>query len=207
MEEEKLVSTDDPQNASVTDPHSTTAKECTVTDAGSLLSLTSPEVSEVEHQLQLADVPSETCIVPVLPPVQERSSGEMNMLSMNAASMNAQWQMLLKECEELSVKLTAFNNRLNSVKESCLPTALPSTTDEEEVATAAQTTAKENQSVEMQNTAIKEAVQTFQKFHVCFNEMNDKMKQWVPAIDAAKVGIAYHKPATSVTCTYVYIII
>ena len=192
-DEEKLVSTGDPQNASVTDPNLTTAKECTAT-VGSSLSLTSPEVSlthEVEHQLPdlpLAPV-GENYIVPVSRPAQEQSTGEMNntMFSMPWNAANTQWQILRKESEELSVKLTAFMSRLSCVSESCLPTALSNTTDNEEAGDAAARTTAEN--VEMQTTAIKEAVQTFQKFHVWFNEMDDKMKQWVPAIDAAKVSI------------------
>lgn len=195
--EEKLVSTGDPQNATESDQaNSVMAKESSAT-VDSSLSLTSPEVSPtqvVENYDQPAAAPSvrvEGFIVPVSRPIQEQSAGEMNntMFSMNAGNLNAQWQMLRnlqEECEQLSVKLTGFVTRLNRVNESHLPTALPSTADYDKA--AAQTTAKENENVEMQNAAIKEAVKTFQKFHACFNEMDDKMKQWVPAIDVAKAS-------------------
>ena len=193
-DERPVGASSESNHISRSDPNLITSKECS-TAGSSLLLLTSPEVSPTcvaENQLAvmpLSDSRRVESLVPVSP-IQEESRGALSnaIFPMSAASVNVefgvQWQILCKEYEQLSEKLISFVNRVNLINESL---AVPSTTNSDEIGAGAIATKGKSDSEQMLHAVIKEAVQRFQNFSGHFNTMEDKIKQWVPAIDAAKV--------------------
>ena len=119
-------------------------------------------------------------------PTQEKSgtgARSESTFSVSGANLSVQWNILCKESEQLSEKLTSFVTRLKRINGSRDTSQLMPPiggTDE--------TVAKEKEgTLTMLKEAIEEAAQTFQNFSSRFNEMDDKMKQWIPAAAAAQV--------------------
>lgn len=195
--EEMSVNTTQSLNASVSDPNSSTpSKESAPNECNAAVSssLDKPEISSthVQQDQPTAAQSSSEAIVPVLPVQEETTTGARNsetVFSRSSENMIAQWSTLCKESIELSEKMNAFVDRLNRINEIhsdtsgryLLAGSVPNTTDNDE-------TAAKKESLEMLNTAIEEAAQTLQNFNSRFNEMDNKMKQWVPVTDAAKAN-------------------
>ena len=200
--EEISVNTTQSLNASGSDPNSSTPSkesalefapnECNTAVSSSL---NTPEVSStnVQQDQPTAVQSSSEAIVPVLPIQEQTIAGTRNnetIFSRSSENMIAQWSTLCKESIELSEKMNAFVDRLNRINEVhsdtsgryLLAGAVPNTTDNDE-------TAAKKESLEMLNTAIEEAAQTLQNFNSRFNEMDNKMKQWVPVTNAEKVQV------------------
>ena len=194
--EEISVNTTQSLNASVSDPNSSApSKESAPNECNAAVSssLNAPEVlsTHVQQDQPTAAQLSSEAIVPVLPIQEQTTAGTRiseTIFSASSENMIAQWSTLCKESTELSEKMNAFVDRLNRINKVrsdssgryLLAGAVPNTTDNDETAT-------KKESLEMLNAAIEEAAQTLQNFNSRFNEMDNKMKQWVPVTDAAKV--------------------
>ena len=143
------------------------------------------EASLTQERAQEQRPPSSPPLVESLravSPTQEKSgtgARSETTFSVSGTNLSAQWSILCKESEQLSEKLTSFVTRLNRINGS------RDTSQLIPIASTDETVAKEKEA----NAAIEEAVQTFQNFSSRFNEMDDKMKQWVPTTVAAQVII------------------
>ena len=198
-EEIEIVSTNELSNAlrdtSGADPNGSTTTPCqlvTSEECSAVVSSSGSPDSDSEASLTQERVqeqppsgsPSSSLVesLRAVSPTQEKSgtgARSETTFSVSGANLSVQWSILCKESEQLSEKLTSFVTRLNRINGS------RDTSQLIPIASTDETVAKEKEA----NAAIEEAVQTFQNFSSRFNEMDDKMKQWVPATAAAQVII------------------
>ena len=222
---EELVFNTTSQDISESDGNSTTlsyqhptSNECS--KPVSLPSLTSTEEPpshdhESVQELEQSATSSELPYPLVKSPTQEQSKADASQsettLSARTANVTAQWRTLCEESERLSKNLIAFASRLNLVNGNCgmrsqqgdnsktenstseLQPDIRSTGNDE---TGAAKEREEN--IEMLHADIKEAVEMIKNLSKSFNEMDEKIKQWVPVAVAAKVQLSIEQRTIAV---------
>ena len=192
-----------------------TSNECSKPLPSSLTSTEEPPSHVSAQELEQSATSSELPYPLVKSPTQEQSKADASQsettLSARTANVTAQWRTLCEESERLSKNLIAFASRLNLVNGNCgmrsqqgdnsktenstseLQPDIRSTGNDE---TGAAKEREEN--IEMLHADIKEAVEMIKNLSKSFNEMDEKIKQWVPVAVAAKVQLSIEQRTIAV---------
>jgi len=167
-----VESESDPPNLPTPHQLATASKDYSTSVVSSLSSSPSEVPPNVEQPAPLVQSPTEE---------QSKGASSAATFSLSAANISVQCRTLCKESEKLSERILNFANRLNHL----LPGSHNTNQLQPAVSNASndETATKIKENVEMLDTVIKEAVEIIQNFGATFNEMDDKMKQWVPATE------------------------